>query len=338
MSLNIKAESIVICALYKFITLENYQALREPLLRFMEAKHIKGSLLLANEGINGTVSGTRESIDNLIDFLQQDLKLGAIEYKESYEAKQPFTRTKVKLKKEIVTMGVADIDPNKVTGTYLNSEEWNKLISDPDVIVVDTRNDYEVAVGTFERAMNPNTTCFREFPQYVQENLSEHKNKKVAMFCTGGIRCEKSTAYLKQQGFNEVYHLKGGILKYLEEIPEDKSLWNGECYVFDQRVTVGHDLQKGSYDQCNACRMPITAEDKLTEDYVAGISCPHCATKTTEQQKYRFSEREKQIEIAKKYGISHIGSEVKAAVKQRRSAKAFAKEQSRKSQQSRTTS
>jgi len=283
---------IVVCAMYKFVTLENFHALRQPLHDVMEDNQVRGTLLLAGEGINGTVAGSRQSVDTLLDWLRSDSRLNDIDCKESYTDRMPFNRAKVKLKKEIVTMGVEGIDPKRVVGTYVSPKDWNKLISDPDVILVDTRNDYEYKVGTFKNAINPNTVSFREFPRYVQDNLNPEQHKKVAMFCTGGIRCEKSTAFLKKQGFAEVYHLKGGILKYLEEVPPQETLWEGECFVFDERVTVNHQLQKGGYDQCNACRLPITESDKASDKYQQGISCPHCYDKLSSDQKARFTERE----------------------------------------------
>ena len=234
----------VVCALYKFVELENYQELREPLLALMEAHGVHGTLLLASEGINGTVAAKREGIDTLLAWLNAEPRLTGIVYKESYSDTQPFNRTKVKLKKEIVTLGVEGIDPRHVVGTYVKPQDWNDLIADPEVFVVDTRNDYEIEIGTFKGAVNPNTDTFREFPDYVKQNMDPEKHKKVAMFCTGGIRCEKSTAYMKEQGFDEVYHLEGGILKYLEEVPEEESLWEGDCYVFDGRVAVNHQLEK----------------------------------------------------------------------------------------------
>lgn len=290
---------IVVCAMYKFVTLDNFEALRQPLLDTMLEHDVRGTLLLALEGINGTVSGTRESIDALLNWLGQDERLADIVYKESFESEQPFYRTKVKLKKEIVTMGVEGIDPKKVVGTYVKPQDWNALISDPDVVLVDTRNDYEVGIGTFEGAIDPKTKTFREFPQYVKDNLDPEKNKKVAMFCTGGIRCEKSTAYLKEQGFDEVYHLEGGILKYLEEVPQEDSMWQGECFVFDNRVTVDHNLEPGQYDQCHACRRPITEEDKQSEHFVQGVSCHFCIDEYTPEQRERFKQREKQMQLAK---------------------------------------
>lgn len=301
--------SYIVAAMYKFVRLDNFEALREPLLNTMLDNQVKGTLLLASEGINGTVSGSREGIDNLITWLRQDARLVDIEHKESIHEEQPFYRTKVKLKREIVTMGVEDIDPNEVVGTYVEPKDWNALISDPEVVLVDTRNDYEVKIGTFEGAVDPNTKTFREFPQYVKDNLDPDKNKKVAMFCTGGIRCEKSTAYLKEQGFEEVYHLKGGILKYLEQVPEEETMWKGDCFVFDQRVTVNHKLEKGIYDQCYACRMPITEQEKTLPEYQKGVSCHHCFEQTSEQDKQRFAEREKQLELAKARGQQHIGDQ-----------------------------
>jgi len=312
---------IVVCALYKFVTLENYQALRQPIHDVMEKNHVRGTLLLANEGINGTIAGSRHAIDTVITWLKSDPRLAELEYKESITSVMPFNRTKVKLKKEIVTMGIEGIDPKQVVGTYVNAQDWNSLIDDPEVLVIDTRNDYEFQVGTFKNAINPNTQSFREFPQYVKENLDSDKHKKVAMFCTGGIRCEKSTAFLKQQGFDEVYHLKGGILKYLEEMPIESTLWEGECFVFDERVTVNHHLEKGSYDQCNACRLPITEVDKISDKYQQGVSCPHCFDKVTIEQRARFSEREKQMALAKKRGESHLGEDAAKTLIQKRQKK-----------------
>jgi UPF0176 protein len=270
----------VTCALYKFVALPNYGSIRHPLLKVMTDNKVFGTLLLASEGINGTISSTREGIDAVLSWLDQQPGLDNIDTKESWDTEIPFYRTKVKLKKEIVTMGVEGIDPKQVVGTYVKPEDWNDLISDPDVVLVDTRNNYEVEIGTFKGAMDPQTASFREFPQWAKDNLDPGKNKKVAMFCTGGIRCEKSTAYMKEQGFDEVYHLQGGILKYLEQVPKEQTLWQGECFVFDNRVAVDHDLKRGSYDQCHACRMPITEQEKTLETYREGLSCQpllrHC--------------------------------------------------------------
>jgi UPF0176 protein len=315
--------------MYKFVRLENYQEMRQPLQKTMEDNGVKGTLLLANEGINGTVAGTREGIDALLAWLQSDDRLADISYKESFDDEMPFYRTKVKLKKEIVTMGVEGIDPRHVVGTYVKPKDWNALISDPDVVLVDTRNDYEIEIGTFEGAVNPHTETFREFPEYVARNLDNTKHKKVAMFCTGGIRCEKSTAYMKEQGFEEVYHLEGGILKYLEEVPKEETMWQGECFVFDNRVAVNHDLEKGSYEQCHACRLPITEEDMASDKYEQGISCPHCFDSVTDEQRARFAERQRQIELAKQRGEEHIGADVAEAIEKNRQTKLQRKEQAR---------
>ena len=313
--------SYVVCAMYKFVTLDNFEALRQPLLDAMLKHEIKGTLLLAKEGINGTVAGTRQGIDNLLNWIQQDSRLENIGYKESFEDELPFYRTKVKLKKEIVTMGVEGIDPQRVVGTYVKPKDWNDLISDPNVLLVDTRNDYEVGIGTFKGAIDPETKTFREFPQYVKENLNPEQHKKVAMFCTGGIRCEKSTAYLKEQGFDEVYHLEGGILKYLEDVPKEDSMWEGECFVFDNRVTVDHDLNRGQYDQCHACRRPITEEDKQSEHYVQGVSCHHCIDEYSPEHRERFRQREQQMQLAKQRGEDHLGSDLQEIIQKRRQAK-----------------
>jgi UPF0176 protein len=319
----------VVCALYKFVTLDDYQDIKQPLLDFMLEKTVRGTLLLAREGINGTVAGSRDAIDALLNYLRNDDRFTNISHKESFTDDMPFLRTRVKLKKEIVTMGVDGIDPNHIVGTYVKPKDWNALISDPEVLLVDTRNDYEYQVGTFKDALNPDTESFREFPEYIKQNLDADKHKKVAMFCTGGIRCEKSTAYLKEQGFDEVYHLEGGILKYLEDVPKDETLWQGECFVFDERVTVNHDLEKGIYDQCNACRMPITAEEQQSDKYQHGVSCPHCFDKTSASQKARFAEREKQMALAQQRGQAHIGADSAETIAERRRQKQLLKEQQR---------
>ncbi len=312
---------INVCALYKFVRLDNFELLRDPLLAKMISLKVKGTLLLAAEGINGTMAGTQSAIEQVLNFLTQDVNLTHLSYKISYNDQNPFHRTKVKLKKEIVTMGVEGIDPNQVVGTYVKPKDWNALISDPNVLLVDTRNDYEVEIGTFEGALNPDTETFREFPQYVKDNLDNTKHKKVAMFCTGGIRCEKSTAYLKEQGFEEVYHLEGGILKYLEEVPSAETMWQGECFVFDGRVAVNHDLEKGQYDQCFACRFPLTEQEKQSEHYVKGVSCHRCHDKVSEKQRSRFTERERQIGLAEQRGEAHIGGDIKAIIDERCHAK-----------------
>lgn len=313
--------SVVVAALYRFARFPDFEAFRQPLFEAMLAAEVRGTLLLAAEGINGTIAGSRLGIDKVLDFLQQDERFAGLEVKESYVDDNPFYRTKVKLKKEIVTMGVQDIDPNEIVGTYVDAEDWNELISRPDVLLLDTRNKYEVEIGTFDGAVNPETDSFREFPEYVARHLDPGNHKKVAMFCTGGIRCEKSTAYLRQQGFDEVYHLKGGILKYLELVPESESKWQGECFVFDNRVTVNHKLEQGAYDQCHACRMPITEQDKESEYYQKGISCHHCCDKHTPDQVKRYAERERQIELAKQCGETHIGQPMQDTIDSRRREK-----------------
>ncbi|AKE51834.1 oxygen-dependent tRNA uridine(34) hydroxylase TrhO [Kangiella geojedonensis] len=324
---NAATAPIVVCALYKFVTLENFEEIRQPLLDVMLDNDVKGTLLLASEGINGTIAGTRQGIDHVLAWIKSDERLAELDYKESYDETMPFYRTKVKLKKEIVTMGVEGIDPKEVVGTYVKPKDWNALISDPEVLLIDTRNDYEVGIGTFKGAVNPKTETFREFPEYVKENLDPEKHKKVAMFCTGGIRCEKSTAYLKEQGFENVFHLEGGILKYLEEVEKDDTLWEGECFVFDNRVAVDHDLQKGQYDQCHACRMPITEEEMQHDKYVKGVSCPHCYDKQTPEQRQRYLERERQVQLAKARGEKHIGSEVITSIAKRKQLKKQLKQQ-----------
>jgi len=303
------------------VRVENFEQLKSPLLTTMLDNDVKGTLLLAHEGINGTIAGSQTGIEAVLAHLATDERLGQISHKFSYADENPFQRSKVKLKKEIVTMGVEGIDPLLTVGTYVKPKDWNALISDPEVVLVDTRNDYEVEIGTFENAINPNTETFREFPQYVEENLDKTKHKKVAMFCTGGIRCEKSTAYLKEQGFEEVYHLEGGVLKYLEEVEQEESKWQGECFVFDSRVAVKHGLEQGQYDQCFACRFPITEEEKQSEHYVKGVSCHRCHDKYSDEQRSSFAERERQINLAKTRGESHIGGDLQAVMQQRRAEK-----------------
>ncbi|HIM57913.1 MAG TPA: rhodanese-related sulfurtransferase [Gammaproteobacteria bacterium] len=296
-----------VCALYQFVRLDDFEAFRTPLRELMVELEVKGTILLALEGLNGTISGSKVSIDGVIQFLQEDGRFDNLEIKFSHSETTPFKRLKVKLKKEIVTLGVEYIDPLSSVGTYVAPQDWNALIGDPDVVLIDTRNNYEHEIGSFKGAINPNTETFREFPTYTKNNLEQYRGKKIAMFCTGGIRCEKSTAYLKSQGFDEVYHLQGGVLKYLEEMDEDHSLWEGECFVFDDRVAVKHNLEQGQYDQCHACRYPITQEDKQHLHYEKGVSCPRCHGSKSEDQVSRYREREKQIQLASKRGEDHIG-------------------------------
>jgi len=294
-------KAIIVAALYQFVRLDDYQTLREPLLRCLLDNGIKGTLLLALEGINGTVCGSRQAIDNLREWFARDGRFNGLEYKESGCAESPFFRTKVKLKKEIVTLGVAGVCPNRQVGSYVEPQDWNALISDPDVLLIDTRNDYEVAIGSFSGAINPKTRTFREFPAWVKANADPQRHKKIAMFCTGGIRCEKASSFMLNEGFSEVFHLKGGILNYLEKIPKEQSAWQGDCFVFDQRVSLGHNLEYGNHIQCHACRHPLSVEECASEHYQEGISCPHCWDSLPEKTRKSAKERQKQVELARKY-------------------------------------
>ena len=298
---------IIVAALYKFVKLADCALLRVSLQAQCDTLGITGTLLLATEGINGTVAGTRESIDQLLVYLRSDPRLADLEHKESVTFLPPFYRMKVKLKKEIVTMGVPGISPTRRVGQYINAEHWNELINDPDVLLIDTRNDYEVKVGTFKGAIDPRITTFREFPDYVKNHLSGEKKPRIAMFCTGGIRCEKASAYMLEQGFPEVYHLQGGILKYLENVPAEESLWQGECFVFDQRVALGQDLAPGHYELCYGCSRPIALEDKKHHKYQAGISCPNCFDDITPEKRAAAIERQKQVTLSVGRGEKHIG-------------------------------
>ncbi|MEO0882294.1 MAG: rhodanese-related sulfurtransferase [Pseudomonadota bacterium] len=305
----------IVAALYKFTALPDYADQKSALEAVCAEAGVKGTLLLASEGINGTIAGTRQGIDTVLDHIRSMPGCADLEHKESRSREMPFLRMKVRLKKEIVTMGVEGIDPNTTVGTYVAPEDWNELISDPDTVVIDTRNDYEVGIGTFEGAVNPETKAFRDFPAWFREFQKNNKKPRVAMFCTGGIRCEKSTAFLKSEGIEDVYHLKGGILKYLETVPEDQSKWDGECFVFDGRVSVGHGLKQGTYDQCFACRRPITEDDKQSPAYVKGVSCPACIDEYSDKDKARFAERQKQISLARKRGEDHLGASTQPSVK-----------------------
>lgn len=299
---------IKIAALYHFTRLEDPVTLRQPLAAFCCARGIKGTLLLAREGINGTVAGSSAAIDELLAYLRAKPEFAGLEAKFSYAPEMPFHRTKVRLKKEIVTMGVPDLDPADA-GTYVAPSDWNALISDPETIIVDTRNDYEFALGTFRNAIDPGTSSFTEFPDWVNQHHNELAGRKVAMFCTGGIRCEKATAYLRSVGLSDVYHLRGGILKYLEEVPASESLWDGECFVFDERVSVKHGLEVGEAELCRACRHPLSPEERNSRHYVIGVSCPYCVSERSDEDRARYAERQRQVELADRRGDrKHIGS------------------------------
>jgi UPF0176 protein len=297
-----------VAALYHFARFDDPAALRVPLLALCQDNGISGTLLLAREGVNGTIAGERAGLDAVLKHLRSLSGCADLEHKESLSETPPFNRMKVRLKKEIVTMGQPDVDPLAATGHYVNPAEWNALIQSPDVAVIDTRNDYEVGIGTFEGAIDPETKSFGEFPAWWEANKERFHNKKIAMFCTGGIRCEKSTNYLIGQGMDDVYHLKGGILKYLEEVPAEDSTWEGECFVFDARVSVGHGLEEGPHLLCYACRRPIRPEDRDNAAYVEGVSCHQCVDETTEADKDRFRERQKQVALSKARGEKHMGS------------------------------
>ncbi len=299
---------IVVAALYQFTPLPDFEAHKAPLETACRAGNVMGTILLADEGINGTIAGSRAGIDAVLTHIRTIPGCEALEHKESPATEMPFHRMKVRLKKEIVTMGVDGIDPLASVGTYVSPQDWNALISDPAVAIIDTRNAYECSIGTFKGAIDPETKSFRDFPEWFRAFKEKTNKTKFAMFCTGGIRCEKSTAFLKSEGIEEVFHLKGGILKYLETVPEDDSLWDGECFVFDQRVSVGHGLVPGPYDMCHACRMPLSDEEKTSEFYVRGVSCPKCHDIISAEQKLRFTERQKQIDLARARGKDHIGA------------------------------
>ncbi|MEI8295880.1 MAG: rhodanese-related sulfurtransferase [Alphaproteobacteria bacterium] len=304
---------IVVAALYKFVRLEDFKSLRELLAKVCNANGVKGTLLLAIEGINGTIAGSRDGIDSVLRHLKQDPRFADLEHKESFAQANPFYRMKVRLKKEIVTLGVPSVDPSQVVGTYVDPAQWNELLQDPEVCVIDTRNDYEVKIGTFVGAQNPDTQSFSEFPAFVAKSLDPKKHKKVAMFCTGGIRCEKASSFMLQQGFQEVYHLKGGILKYLEATPKEESLWQGDCFVFDQRVSVKHGLQEGDYDLCHSCREPIAESEKSSPFYEKGISCSLCYETLTPEKRASSTERQRQIDLAKVRNTFHLGSRLEVS-------------------------
>lgn len=304
-------QPVTVAAMYKFTALPDLRELQKPLLAECCSGGVMGTLLLAEEGLNGTIAGSAEAIRRIVEHILADPRFEGMSIKYSYADSMPFHRMKVRLKKEIVTLGEPAADPTKIVGEYVKPEDWNDLISEPDVVLVDTRNEYEVAIGTFEGAEDPKTKSFREFPDWVRalkERAESGPKPKVAMFCTGGIRCEKASALMKAEGFEEVYHLEGGILKYLETIPEDESKWQGDCFVFDQRVSVGHGLKPGHYDMCHACRRPISDEDKASPAYEPGVSCPHCYDMSSEEQKARYAARQRQMELAERRREKHVGA------------------------------
>ena len=302
------SNSFIIAALYKFVRLPDFRELRQPLLERCRELGLKGTFLLAPEGINGTVSGSREGIDGILEHLRAEPRFAGLAHKEALAGDVPFHRMKVKLKQEIVSLGVEDVDPEHLTGRYLEPEDWNVEINRSDTLVLDVRNQYESGIGSFRNAVAPHTDTFREFPDYVEENLDPGKHTRVAMFCTGGIRCEKASSYLLSCGFRDVVQLRGGILNYLEKVDREDSLWEGECFVFDGRVAVDHDLAEGDYEQCFACRRPISEVDMASEKYQPGVSCPRCHDVSTPEQKRRFSERQRQVELAQGRGDKHIGA------------------------------
>jgi len=319
-----KTNQFVVAALYQFISVDDIELWQKKLKDICTSCDLMGTLLIADEGLNGTISGRCDDMHRFIDWLLEKTIFSAPELKFAVHETLPFHRMKVRLKREIVTMGAKGISPTRQAGTYVSPKDWNALISEPGVMVVDTRNDYEVAIGQFQGAVNPLTKTFREFPQWAEALAAmpeEERPKKLAMYCTGGIRCEKSTALMKNLGFEDVYHLKGGILQYLEDIPQEQSLWEGECFVFDSRVAVDHNLQRGQYALCHACKMPLNADEMKTQAYVAGISCPHCIDKTSAIQRARFAERARQIELAKQRGTTHIGVSPKISKSQKMTPK-----------------
>jgi len=302
---------IRIAALYKFVEINDLVILRERLLEKCKSLDIKGTFILASEGINGTVAGNQKSVDEIADFLMTDKRFEDLECKFSSDVKNPFYRMKVKIKEELIPIGIEVVDPRKKVGTYVSPDSWNKIVEDPETLLIDVRNDYEIEVGTFRGAINPKTENFREFPEFVRNNLDPEKHKKIAIFCTGGIRCEKASSFMIGEGFTNVYHLKGGILKYLEEVPSEESTWEGECFVFDNRTSVDHDLENGVYDLCHNCRFPVSPEDMKSEYYEKGISCPKCYNTISESRRKSLEERNKQIRLAKQRNQQHLGVDQK---------------------------
>ena len=307
---NFTLDKYIISTFYKFLVLENYKELKIKFDKSLSKTNIKGTILLANEGFNGTIAGSESDLKEFFLYMDKFSQFKDITPKFSSSNKNPFLRMKVRLKKEIVTIGIPEVSPSNLVGKYLNVEEWNEFLNERDSMIIDTRNDYEVSIGTFKNSINPKIKSFRDFPNWVQENLVDKKvskKSKIGMFCTGGIRCEKSTSYLKQLGFENVFHLEGGILKYLENVKSDENEWKGECFVFDYRVSLNDSLEKGEYDMCYACRMPLSKENKKNKHFLKGQSCEYCYDQTTIKQKKRFNEREKQIKLSKVKNLKHLG-------------------------------
>ena len=298
----------IVAALYKFVRLPDFRELKRPLLERCRELRLKGTLLLAPEGINGAVAGSREGIDGILDYLRSEQRFADLAHKESLSAGVPFHRMKVKLRQEIVSLGIPGVDPERLRGEYVKPEDWNAEVSRPDTLVLDVRNEYETGIGGFKNAVAPNTGTFREFPDYVEKNLDPEQHTRVAMYCTGGIRCEKASSYLLSRGFREVVQLQGGILNYLEKVDRKHSRWEGECFVFDGRVAVDHELAEGEFEQCFACRRPLRQDDMASEKYQPGVSCPRCHDDLTPEQRRRFSERQRQVELAESRGEQHIGT------------------------------
>ena len=307
---NSTLDKYIISTFYKFLVLENYKELKIKFDKSLSKTNIKGTILLANEGVNGTIAGSESDLKKFFLYIDKFSQFKDITPKFSSSNKNPFLRMKVRLKKEIVTIGIPEVSPSNLVGKYLNVEEWNEFLNESDSIIIDTRNDYEVSIGTFKNSINPKIKSFRNFPNWVQKNLIDKKvskKSKIGMFCTGGIRCEKSTSYLKQLGFENVFHLDGGILKYLENVKSDENEWKGECFVFDYRVSLNNSLEKGEYEMCYACRMPLSKENKKNKHYLKGQSCEYCYDQKTIKQKKRFNEREKQIKLSKVKNLKHLG-------------------------------
>ena len=326
----------LVAALYHFVELDDYESLQQPLVEFCEQRNIIGTLLLAREGINGTIAGPEQGVKEVLAYLRADKRMAALEHKEAWADVMPFYRLKIKLKKEIVTLGVPELKTAEMVGQYVAPKDWNDLINQPDVVLIDTRNDYEIGIGTFKNAINPKTDSFSQLPEWVAEQSQPggvlHGKPRVAMFCTGGIRCEKSTAFMRSQGFDEVYHLQGGILKYLEEIPENQSTWVGECFVFDERVSVGHGLKQGDYSFCRACRMPINAAERALPQFEEGVSCPYCHGSLSEDKIKSLRERQKQMELANERKQRHVGAPMETLKAQKRQQVAELAERSRLAQ------